>query len=86
MRQRIARVCVAIVCFAVCVIAVHHHDDDTDFSRSCAICNASKISFAVTNGIADVFQLCITYVSTPEETLITPRASTTPSASRAPPA
>ncbi len=85
MRQRIALVCVAIVCFAVCVVAAHHHDG-TDFSRNCAICIASKISFSATNSSPDVFQFWITYVSTLETTLTPPGSSITPAASRAPPA
>jgi hypothetical protein len=83
-RQRIAIICVAIVGFAVCVVAAHHHDG-TDFRRSCAICTASKIAFNTTNSSPDVFQFWITYVSAPETALTPPVSSATPGASRAPP-
>jgi hypothetical protein len=85
MRQLIAILCGVFFCFAVFVVVAHYHDG-TDFSSSCAICIASKISFSATNSSPYVFLLWSTHVSTPEATLIPPPASAAPSASRAPPA
>ncbi len=84
-RQLIAIACVAIVCFAIFMVAAHHHNG-TDFSRSCAICIASKISFAAANSSPYLFLLWIIHLSTPEATLTPPCSAITPPASRAPPA